>query len=64
MKKKNQQRKKRRFPEGVARFFNPEKSFNMKSSGIHQMQKSFKSNIPVYNAGGTYIRRIHNARSN
>lgn len=50
MKKKNQPRKKRRFPEGVARFFNPE--------------KSFKSIIPVYNAGGTYIRRIHNARSN
>lgn len=62
--KENQPRKKRRFPEGVARFFNPEKSFNMKSSGIHQMQKSFKSNIPVYSARGTYIRRIHNARSN
>lgn len=56
--------KEKRFPEGVARFFNPEKSFNMKSSGIHQIQKSFKSNIPVYNAGGTYIRRIHNARNN
>ena len=42
---------KRKFPNDVARFFHPEKSFNPKSSGIHQAEK--RKGIPVYNAGGT-----------
>lgn len=46
--------KKRKFPNDVARFFNPEKSFNSNSSGIHQKEKdSVRSSIPLYNAGGT-----------
>lgn len=46
--------RKRKFPQDVARFFNPEKSFNPNSSGIHQEQKgSVRNSIPLYNAGGT-----------
>lgn len=46
--------KKRKFPNDVARFFNPEKSFNFKSSGIHQKEKaSVRNSIILYNAGGT-----------
>ena len=56
--------KKRRFPQDVARFFNPEKSFNPKSSGIHQREKAAeKSNIPVYALGGT-ARKVVDAMDN
>lgn len=43
--------RKRKFPKDVARFFHPEKSYNPKSSGIHQKEKL--TGIPVYNSGGT-----------
>ena len=46
---------KRKFPNDVARFFHPGKSFNPKSNGVHQAEK--RQGIPVYNAGGT-ARRI------
>lgn len=52
---------KRKFPKDVARFFNPEKSYNPKSSGIHQAEKI--QGIPVYNAGGT-ARRITDKNGN
>lgn len=46
--------RKRKFPQDVAIFFNPEKSFNPNSSGIHQEQKgSVRNSIPLCNAGGT-----------
>lgn len=46
--------KKRKFPQDVARFFNPEKSINPNSSGIHQREKALqRSFIPVYNGMGT-----------
>lgn len=48
---------KRKFPKDVARFFNPEKSYNPNSSGIHQAEK--RQGIPVYNGGGT-ARRVIN----
>ena len=47
---------KRKFPKDVARFFNPEKSYNPNSSGIHQAEK--RNGIPVYNSGGTARRVI------
>lgn len=37
--------KKRKFPQDVARFFHPEKSINPKSSGIHQIEKSFTKKL-------------------
>lgn len=52
---------KRKFPKDVARFFNPEKSYNPKSSGIHQSEK--RQGIPIYNAGGT-ARRITDKNGN
>ena len=56
--------KKRKFPNDVARFFNPEKSFNPNSSGIHQEEKAKeKSNIPVYAFGGT-ARKVVDAMGN
>lgn len=48
---------KRKFPKDVAIFFNPEKSYNPNSSGIHQAEK--RQGIPVYNGGGT-ARRVIN----
>ena len=57
--------KKRKFPQEVARFFNPFKSLvisfderrktvNMEQKGTHQYEKDKeRSYIPVYNAGGT-----------
>ena len=52
--------KKRKFPQDVARFFNPEESINPNSSGIHQREKaSQRSCIPVYNGMGT-ARKIYN----
>ena len=43
---------KRKFPNDVARYFHPEKSYSPNSSGIHQAEKT-PHGIPVYNAGGT-----------
>lgn len=52
--------KKRKFPQDVARFFNPEKSINPNSSGIHQREKALqRSFIPVYNGMGT-AKKIYN----
>lgn len=52
--------KKRNFPQDVARFFNPEKSINPNSSGIHQREKALhRSFIPVYNGMGT-AKKIYN----
>ena len=48
--KKTENMKRKKFPNGVARFFNPEKSYNQKSSGIHQAEK--RKGIPVYNGKG------------
>ena len=56
--------KKRKFPKDVARFFNPEKSVNLRSSGIHQIEKAVKrSCIPVYNGMGT-ARKVIDAYGN
>ncbi len=47
--------KKRKFPQDVARFFNPEKSINP-----HQREKALqRSFIPVYNGMGT-AKKIYN----
>ena len=52
--------KKRKFPQDVARFFNPEKSINPNSSGIHQRGKALqRSFIPVNNGMGT-AKKIYN----
>lgn len=52
--------KKKEFPQDVARFFNPEKSINPNSSGIHQREKALqRSFIPVYNGMGT-AKKIYN----
>lgn len=50
--------KKRKFPQDVARFFNPN------SGGIHQREKfAEKSNIPVYAFCGT-ARKVVDAMGN
>lgn len=49
--------RKRKFPQDVARFFNPQKSgtnATTLNNGTHQLEKMKESSsIPVYNAGGT-----------
>lgn len=65
--KKQKNKKARKFPEGVARFFNQhksgtnaefDKSGRMLYPGTHQYEKSKeRSYIPVYSGGGT-ARRV------
>ena len=43
--------KKRKFPQDVARFFHPEKSMNIKSSGIHQKEKNVGMSCIVVRSG-------------
>ena len=42
-------------------YFNPEKSFSIKSSGIHEKEQMLKVGTLVWNSSrkGTYIRKIH-----
>ena len=59
-------KKQRKFPQDVARFFNPQKSgtnaeYNnngiLINPGTHQKHKMrCSSNIIVYNGGGTYVK--------
>ena len=46
---------------GFSRYFNPEKSFSIKSSGIHEKETMRKQGTLVWNSAikGTYVRKIH-----
>jgi len=46
---------------GFSRYFNPEKSFSITSSGIHEKETMKKRGTLVWNSArkGTYVRKIH-----
>ena len=46
---------------GFIRYFNHQKSFSIKSSGIHEKETLKKQGTLVWNSArkGTYVRKIH-----